>query len=182
MIKHFFRDIQLYKSYKKSHVLKIFLDISIYMVLLYRISNFFYRNHVFIVAKIFWLLNRLLFCIDIDPGAKLGPGLRLVHPMSIVIGREVISEGDLVVYQNVTIGGSNNKTSEYNGQIIKQPYFKKNVILYASSVILGPIIIGENSIVAANATISKDVEDNNIAFGFNKTKINVTHNAEAKPN
>lgn len=174
MINHFIRDIELYKKAKNSNSLKVFLDINIYMVLLYRISNFFYRYHIFIIAKIFWLLNRLLFCIDIDPGAKLGPGLRLVHPMSIVIGRDVISEGDLIVYQNVTIGGSNNKTSKYNDFVIKQPYFKKNVVLYASSVVIGPIIIGENSIIAANATISKNVADNSVAFGFNKSKLKIS--------
>jgi len=170
MIKEFNRDIKLYKIAKKSNALKVFLDINIYMVLLYRISHVFYKYNIFIIAKLFWLLNRILFCIDIDPGAKLGPGLRLVHPMSIVVGRNVISEGDLVIYQNVTIGGSEDKTKQYNEITLKQPYFKKNVKLYASSVIIGPIVIGSNVVVAANSTVSKDVKNDLVVFGINKTK------------
>ena len=170
MLNNFRRDIFLYKKAKNINSIKVFLDINIYMVLLYRISHFFFKNHIFIIAKIFWLLNRLLFCIDIDPGAKLGPGLRLVHPMSIVVGRDVVSESDLVIYQNVTIGGSANKTSVHNNEIIKQPYFKKNVIIYASSVVIGPIVIGENVIIAANSTVFKDVEDEKLVFGINQIK------------
>jgi len=170
MIKKFNRDIKLYKIAKKTNTLKVFLDINIYMVLLYRISHVFFKYHIFILAKLFWLINRLLFCIDIDPGAKLGPGLRLVHPMSIVVGRDVISEGDLVIYQNVTIGGSEDKVKQYNGITLKQPYFKKNVKLYASSVIIGPIVVGSNVVVAANSTVFKDVKKDSVVFGINKTK------------
>lgn len=171
MMKSFKRDIELYKlSYNTNRGLKIFLNVNIYIVMIFRISHFFYSINIFIIAKLFWLLNRLLFSIDIDPGAKLGPGLRLVHPIGIVIGRDVISEGDLVVYQNVTIGGSAGKEIRFNSIIIKQPYFKKNVTLYASSVVIGPIVLGTNVVVAANSTVFKDVLDNNLVYGINQIK------------
>lgn len=169
-MKSFRRDIELYVEAKNSSKIKIFLDINIWIVLTYRISNFFYTKGFFLVSKFFWLWNRIVFSVDIDPGANLGPGLRLVHPVGIVIGRNVSSEGDLCVYQNVTIGGSNNKKKTHNGVEIEQPYFGKNVKIYASSVVVGPIVIGENVTIAANATIYKDIDNDSLAYSNNKSK------------
>lgn len=169
-MKSFKRDIQLYKISKKQSTLRLFLDINIWIVLNYRVSNYFYKKNLFFISKIFWLINRILFSIDIDPGAKLGPGLRLVHPIGIVIGRNVFSERDLSVYQNVTIGGSNEKKRLYNDQTIEQPYFGEGVKVYASAVVIGPVVVGNNSIIAANSTIFKDIDQNMLAYATNKTK------------
>ncbi|EWH14542.1 serine acetyltransferase [Cellulophaga geojensis KL-A] len=169
-MRSFKRDIQLYKIGKKTSTLRVFLDINIWIVLVYRFSNFFYNKNLFFISKIFWLFNRIIFSIDIDPGASLGPGLKLVHPIGIVIGRDVFSEGDLFVYQNVTIGGSDNKLRYYNGKKIEQPYFHKNVKIYSSSVVIGPIVVGNNSVIAANSTIFKDISANTMAYSVNMFK------------
>lgn len=150
--------------------IKKMLNISVWILIVYRISNFFYYHNLFIISKIFWLINRLLFTVDIDPGAKLKGGLKLVHPMCIVIGREVESEGILTLYQGTTLGGSNNKEQNYKGKIIEQPYLKNNVTVYSSATVVGPLILGENSIVAAGATLTKNLPDNNVAYAFNQIK------------
>lgn len=150
--------------------IKKMLNISVWILITYRISNFFYYHNLFIISKLFWLINRLVFTVDIDPGAKLKGGLKLVHPMCIVVGREVESEGALTLYQGTTLGGSNNKVQNYNGKTVKQPYLKDNVIIYSSATVVGPLVIGENSIVAAGATLTKDLPDNSVAYAFNKIK------------
>lgn len=148
------------------------LNISFWIILNYRISNFFYYKKLFIISKFFWLFNRIVFTVDIDPGAKLAGGLRLVHPMCIVVGREVNSLGRLTLYQSTTLGGSNFKEAIHNGMIIKQPYIYDNVIIYTAAVIIGPIIIGKNSVISTNSTITKNVPENSVMFGVNKVKIN----------
>lgn len=146
------------------------LNISFWIVLNYRISNYFYYKNLFVVSKVFWLINRLLFTVDIDPGAKLAGGLKLIHPMCIVVGREVNSLGRLTLYQSTTLGGSNNQEVVYKGHIIRQPYIYENVIVYSSSVVIGAIVIGKNSVIAAHSTITKNVSDNVVAFGANQYK------------
>lgn len=146
------------------------LNISFWIILNYRISNFFYYKNLFFISKFFWLVNRIIFTVDIDPGAKLAGGLKLIHPMCIVVGREVNSRGRLTLYQSTTLGGSNFKEAIHNGITIKQPYIYDNVIIYTASVVIGPIIIGANSVISTNSTITKNVPDNSIMFGVNNVK------------
>jgi serine O-acetyltransferase len=53
---------------------------------------------------------------------------------------------------------------------IGNPIICKNVVIADGAKILGPIIIGENSIVAAGAIITKDIPENSVAYGVNQFK------------
>ena len=87
-------------------------------VCLFRLSNWFYRAHVAVLAKTVWYLNRMLYHVDIDYRANLAGGFVLVHGLGTVIGCEVCSKGPLKVYQGVTIGGNNGKTRvDENGKV-----------------------------------------------------------------
>jgi serine O-acetyltransferase len=46
------------------------------------------------IARLFWLLNRVLFSIDIDPRATLKEGLVILHGAGNVIGKAVVALGD----------------------------------------------------------------------------------------
>lgn len=46
----------------------------------------------------------------------------------------------------------------------------ENVVIGDGAKILGPIIIGENSVVAAGAIITKNIPANSIIYGVNKFK------------
>lgn len=81
-------------------------------VALFRLSALLYRDHLELLAKIVWCLNRMLYHVDLDYKAKLAPGFRLVHGLGVVIGAGVVSEGPLTVYQGVTIGGSHGRHRE----------------------------------------------------------------------
>tara|TARA_R110002049_G_scaffold293010_2_gene477817 strand:- start:7689 stop:8195 length:507 start_codon:yes stop_codon:yes gene_type:complete len=152
-------------------VFRKMLNISFWIIFNFRISCFFYKNGFFIISKFFWLVNRIVFTVDIDPGADLAGGLKLIHPMCIVVGREVTSLGNLTLYQSTTLGGSNDQEIMYKGKIVRQPYIYKDVIIYTSSVVIGPLIIGANSTIATNSTITKNVPENSIAFGVNSIKL-----------
>jgi serine O-acetyltransferase len=165
-MKTFKRDIQRIEG----GIFRKMLNISFWIILNFRISNFFYINGFFIISKFFWLTNRIIFTVDIDPGADLAGGLKLTHPMCIVVGREVISLGKLTLYQSTTLGGSDNKEVVHNGRIVRQPYIYPGVIIYSASVVIGPLIIGENSTIAANSTITKNVPKDSIAYGVNTVK------------
>jgi acetyltransferase-like isoleucine patch superfamily enzyme len=53
-----------------------------------------------------------------------------------------------------------------NGLIVKPIHIKKNAWIGANATILAGVTIGENSIVAAGAVVSKDVPDNTIVAGI----------------
>lgn len=86
------------------------------------------------------------------------------------IAASKLSEG-VVIFQNVTIGS--NQTYNLNDmqwENIGTPVIGKNVVIADGAKLLGPIIIGDNSVVAAGAIITKDVPKNSLAFGVNKIK------------
>ncbi len=162
-----FEDFRKYKKEDES-VIKTLFNINIYININFRISNFFYRKNFFIISKIFWLVNRIIFSVDIDPGATLAGGFHIVHGIGLVIGRDVVSRGALKVYQGITIGGSNNQTTMYKGRLIKQPLLNGNVVIYSGASVIGAIIIGSNVTIGTNAVITKNIPNNSLVVGNNK--------------
>ncbi|MDR2772524.1 MAG: serine acetyltransferase [Elusimicrobiota bacterium] len=87
----------------------------------------------------------------------------------IIIAAKICA--NVVIFQNVTIGTNmkfNKTISQWEN--IGNPIISKNVVIADGAKILGPITIGENSVVAAGAIITKDVPSNNVAYGVNKLR------------
>lgn len=92
------------------------------------------------------------------------------HARGCTIVAAKLCEG-VIIYQNVTIGSNMkyNKISE-KWENVGNPILAKNVIVADGAKILGPIVIGENTVVGAGAIITKDLPANSIAFGVNQYK------------
>ncbi|GAP73174.1 transferase hexapeptide repeat protein [Candidatus Symbiothrix dinenymphae] len=83
---------------------------------------------------------------------------------------------NVVIFQNVTIGTNmrfNKVSSEWEN--VGNPIICKNVVIADGAKILGPIIIGENSVVGAGAIVTKDMPANSIAYGVNQFKPKDAH-------
>jgi len=135
---------------------------------------FFYRIGYYLKKKNFnhlaGFMERLIFhtCYcQISTTAKIGQGLYISHTIGLVIGGETIIGKNCDVRQNVTFGGNFNKI-DGNGRT--QPLVKDNVSVGAGAVIIGPIIVGSNSIIGANTVVTKDVPEN-IIYSGNPGKI-----------
>lgn len=110
-----------------------------------------------------YLKNKQMFkwSCDISYNAKIGKGVVFGHPIGIVIGYGAIIENDVKIWQNVTIGshGKGNFAKKY-------PTIKQGAKIFAGAVIIGDVVVGKNSIVAANSVVNIDVPDNCIAAGI----------------
>jgi len=137
----------------------VLLNPCFHSVLLFRLSNLFYILRLSPVSKIIWYISRLLFHVDIDYRAKLAGGLKIVHGLGLVIGKNVQSKGNLTLYQGVTIGGSG-RERQIGGVIIDMPILEKNVTVYTDAKVFGPVIISEGSIIKAGVIITSDYEEN----------------------
>lgn len=142
----------------------VFINPCFYSLLLYRISNFMYKHKGSLIAKIIWFINRIIFNIDIDYRANISEEVMIVHGLGIVIGHEVFIEKRVKIYQGVTIGGNNSKTRIIEDKEISQPIIKSGAILCPNSVIIGPIVIGENATIGACTVVTKDIEDGQIYY------------------
>ncbi|WP_096156125.1 transferase [Enterobacter hormaechei] len=100
------------------------------------------------------MVNHLTIGIDV-----LGPkNTFLPHPLGIVIGKNVNIVSDCTIYQNVTIGVSNNKNEDY-------PVIGDNVIIYSNAVLIGQVIIENAAVIGAGCIVTKNVPANKIAGG-----------------
>ena len=113
------------------------------------------------------LINRYGIYLNIRKENTIGLGLKLPHPSSIVIGGGVNIGDNCVIYQNVTIGAKKRGAWKEEDAY---PQIGNNCILYAGSVIIGPIRIGDNTSVGANAVLISDTECNSIYAGIPATR------------
>ena len=79
---------------------------------------------------------------------NIGGGLYIQHGFSTYIAAEAIGE-NCWINQQVTIGYRDNTTA---------PVIGNNVTITCGAKVLGPITVGDNSIIGANAVVIKDVE------------------------
>lgn len=136
----------------------LFLNPCFHCVCLYRLSNLFYRIHLFPIAKVIWYVNRIVYDVDIDCRADLAGGFHLIHGIGTVIGYNVISEGPLTIYQNVTLGGGNGRPGriDEDGIVRGMPRFKDNCIVYTGAIVVGGIIVEDNSVIKAGSIITEN--------------------------
>src|SRR3546814_11012376 len=75
-------------------------------VILYRLSNAFWRRGWFLVGRWISAVARLLTGIEIHPGATIGRRFFIDHGMGVVIGETAEIGDDVTLYQGVTLGGT----------------------------------------------------------------------------
>lgn len=133
---------------------------SIHAVISHRIANFCYKRKMFFLARLISQLSRHFTGIEIHPGAKIGKGLFIDHGMGVVIGETAEIGDNVVMYHGVTLGG----TGKNKGK--RHPTVGNNVTIGSGAKILGPITLGDNSKIGANAVVLKDIPANCTAVGI----------------
>lgn len=78
----------------------------------------------------------------------------------------------VVIFQNVSIGANLkfNKTSN-EWENVGTPIISANVIICDGAKILGPIVVGENSVIGAGAIVTKNIPANSIEYGVNQYRM-----------
>ena len=120
--------------------------------------NIFYARVAFhhrYYAKFLGMFASPLPLLDISSTAEIGGGLIVQHGYGTIIAPRKIGK-NCWVNQGVTIGYTNDTDC---------PTIGDEVTIYAGAKILGDVHIGNNVIVAANAVVVKDVEDNCVVGG-----------------
>ena len=125
----------------------------------YRISHVLWEKHHRLLARACSALTRMLTGVDIHPGAVLGSGLFIDHATGVVIGETAEVGVDVTMYQGVTLGG----TSLERGK--RHPTIGDRVTIGAGAKILGPITVGADTRIGANAVVVKQVPANSVVVG-----------------
>ena len=150
-------------------------------VFFHKIANFFAVAKFDVIARIISQLSRFLTGIEIHPKAKIGKNLFIDHGMGVVIGETSEIRDNVTIYHMVTLGGiAPSINSDSQREIKRHPTLMDNVVVGSGAQILGPVIIGKNAKVGANAVVTKNVPDNAVMIGIPARNVGTT-SGEFKP-
>lgn len=128
-------------------------------VLLHRIAHRFYENGWYTLARMVSQFSRFFTGIEIHPGARIGRRFFIDHGMGVVIGETSEIGDDVLLYQDVTLGGTGKDTGK------RHPTLGNGVVVGTGAKILGNIRIGDHAKVGAGSVVVHPVPDNCTVVG-----------------
>ena len=150
-------------------------------VFFHRLAHFFSVAKFDLIARIISQFSRFLTGIEIHPGAKIGKNLFIDHGMGVVIGETSEIGDNVTIYHMVTLGGISPSINSNNQRNIKRhPTLMDNVVVGSGAQILGPVVVGKNSKIGANAVVTKNIEENAVMIGIPAKNVG-TATEEFKP-
>jgi len=132
----------------------------LWALLFHRIAHWLYQKGLRFLPRFISAIGQFLTVIDIHPAATIGRRVFIDHGMGVVIGETAIIGNDVLIYQQVTLGG----VSTDKGK--RHPTIEDGVVIGTGAKILGNITIGANSKVGANSVVVKDVPPESTAVGI----------------
>ena len=126
-----------------------------FIMRLYHLMRFFQTHHCPLCAKAVCYTIRVIFGCVIPPTVILKKGVRFGHALGIVLHHRCVIGENTIIYQHVTIAGS-------GGGV---PTIGSNCVIGTGAFMHGPITIGNNVKIGANAVVLTDLPDNCTAVG-----------------
>ncbi|MGO1283583.1 MAG: serine O-acetyltransferase EpsC [Brachybacterium sp.] len=103
---------------------------------------------------------RSLTGVEIHPGATIGRRFFIDHGMGVVVGETAEVGDDVMLYHGVTLGGRSME------RVKRHPTVEDGVTIGAGARVLGPVVIGKEAQIGANAVVVKDVPAQATAIGI----------------
>ncbi|HZU26676.1 MAG TPA: serine O-acetyltransferase [Bryobacteraceae bacterium] len=128
-------------------------------VLMHRLAHSFWRGGWRLLARVISQTNRFITGVEIHPGARIGRRFFIDHGMGVVIGETTEIGDDVLLYQNVTLGG----TGKEKGK--RHPTIRNHVVIGTGAKVLGNIVVGEHVKVGAGSVVIRSVPDHSTVVG-----------------
>lgn len=128
------------------------------LVALHRLAHALRRLRIPVLPVLIALFNRFVFGCWIGPGAQLGKRISLGYGgMGIVIHDKAVVGDDVRIGTHVVIGGRSKHPDV--------PVIGDRCVIATGAKLLGPLRIGPESVVGANAVVVKDVAPRTVVGG-----------------
>lgn len=139
----------------------------VHALIWHRFAHWFYRHHMYFIARLISQLARFFTLIEIHPGAQMGHGILIDHGCGVVIGETTVVGDNCTIYQGVTLGGVGLNKGK------RHPTLGNNVTVGAGAKILGSFEVGDNCMIAANAVLLKPLDNDTTAVGIPARPVKV---------
>ncbi len=131
----------------------------LHAIVAYRFAHRLYKWNIPLIPRVISYLTRIITGIEIHPGARIGRRFFIDHGEGVVIGATTIVGDDVLIYQQVTLGG----TGKEQGK--RHPTLGNNVIVGAGAKVLGNITIGDYVRIGAGSVVIEDVPEYSTVVG-----------------
>ena len=131
----------------------------VWAIIHYRIAHTLHTKGFCVLARVVSGIAQFLTSIDIHPAASIGRRVFIDHGFGVVVGETSVIGNDVLIYQQVTLGG----VSLTKGK--RHPTIGNNCVIGGGAKILGNITIGDHSKIGANSVVIKDVPSYCTAVG-----------------
>jgi serine O-acetyltransferase len=128
-----------------------------------------------------WLLRPVgivLVGADFVPGATIGTGLVLPHPVGLVVGPGVRIGDNVMLLQGVTIGVRDADLTAVDAEV---PTICDGATILANATVVGGVRVGKGARVGANSLVLSDVSDYSIVLGVPAQKVGEVEPDESSP-
>ena len=132
----------------------------LHALIAYRFAHRLYKWHIPLIPRIISYITRIITGIEIHPAAKIGRRFFIDHGEGVVIGETTIIGNDVLIYQQVTLGGTGKETGK------RHPTIGNNVIIGAGAKVLGNITISDNVRIGAGSVVIDDVPEHSTVVGI----------------
>lgn len=135
----------------------------------YRMAHWLWHHRLRLPGRLCSAFTRWATGVDIHPAAVLGSGLFIDHATGVVIGETAQVGTDVTIYHGVTLGG----TSLERGK--RHPTIGDRVTIGAGAKVLGPITVGHDSRIGANAVVVRPVPPDSVVVGVPGQIVHRSH-------
>ncbi len=110
-------------------------------------------------ARVISQIARMFTGVEIHPGAVIGRRFFIDHGMGVVIGETAVVGNDVLMFHTSTLGGRSMSKGK------RHPTVGDRVVIGAGAKVLGPITIGSDVQIGANAVVVRDVPGDTVVVG-----------------
>ncbi|MCI1274019.1 MAG: serine O-acetyltransferase [Clostridiaceae bacterium] len=125
----------------------------LHAIIAYRLAHKLYKWHIPLIPRMISYITRIITGIEIHPAARIGRRFFIDHGEGVVIGETTEIGDDVLLYQQVTLGG----TGKEHGK--RHPTLGNGVIVGAGAKVLGNITLGNHVRVGAGSVVVDDVPE-----------------------
>jgi serine O-acetyltransferase len=122
-------------------------------------------------------LGNFMVGADFVPGADVGPGLMLSHPVGVVLGPGSKIGRDATLASGVVLGVRGPDERIASDQPSSFPTVGDGVFLGAHAAVLGAVQVGDRAIVGANSVVTSNVAADTAVAGIPAKTITTFQNA-----
>lgn len=131
----------------------------LHALIAYRLAHRLYKWNIPLIPRMVSYLTRIITGIEIHPAAKIGRRFFIDHGEGVVIGETTVIGDDVLIYQQVTLGGTGKESGK------RHPTLGNKVIVGAGAKVLGNITIGDNVRIGAGSVVIEDVPPHSTVVG-----------------